>query len=341
MTRRLRSVVLLGGLLLSLGAVGGAPGGSETNQADKVTYSTGFGFFGREAPIYVAIEKGYLAKENIEVTVVPGTGTLDVSRLIAAGRVDFGIGDFTAMIVARANENVNVKGVYAIYQSTLSAILSLRKTGINTPKDLEGKTWADSPASTVKVLFSRYAKRMGIDESKVHFVPSAPPQLPSLLGSGRVDAVGQFVVGIPTFSAAAGGQPVQALRYSRAFPGLLGSVIMASDSTLARRPGLTRRFLRAFDKGVRYCVDNPADCGRIIKKHQPLTDDVVAAKEWRLGKQFVRTRQTRQKGYGYMDPKRVDATISVVVNAFRPNARPTRRDVSDLRFLPGSPKKRK
>jgi NitT/TauT family transport system substrate-binding protein len=340
MNRRLRQIIVLGGVLLSLGAVGGALGGPATRKADKITYATGFGFFGREAPIYVAIEKGYLAKENIEATVVPGTGTLDVARLIAAGRVDFGIGDFTAMVVARANENINVKGIYLIYQNTLAAILSLKKTGINTPKDLEGKTWADSPASTVKVLFPLYAKKMGIDESKVKFVPSAPPQLPSLLASGRVDGVGQFLVGIPTFSAAAGGQPVQALKYSKAFPGLLGSVIMASDSTVAQKPDLARRFLRAFDKGVRYCVDNPGDCGRIINKYQALTNFVVAAKEWRLGKPFVRNAQTIQKGYGYMDPKRVDATISIVVNGFKPKARPARSDVSDPRFLPGPPKKK-
>ncbi len=333
------ALFLAAGVLLSLSAAGGASGGPDQRQADRITYATGFGFFGREAPIYICIEKGYCARENIEVNVVPGTGTLDVARLIANGRVDFGIGDFTAMVVARANDEVPVKAIYAIYQNTLSAILSLRKTGIRTPRDLEGKSFADSPASTVKVLFSLYAKRTGIDESKVRFVPAAPPALPSLLASGRVDSVGQFAVGVPTFSAAAGGEPVVSLKYSRVFPGLMGSVIMAADTTLAQRPALTRRFMRAWDKSVRWAVDNPGDAGRIINKYQPLTNHVVAAKEWRIGKPFVQTQETRQRGYGYMNPRRVDATISVVMAGFKPNKRPTRSEVADSRFLPGPPRR--
>lgn len=339
MNRRLRQLLIVVGLVVPLVGVGAALGGAQKRQADKITYATGFGFFGREAPIYVCIAKGYCAKENIEVSVVPGTGTLDVARLIATGRVDFGIGDFSAMVVARANEDIPVKAIYAIYQNTLSGILSLKKTGINSPKDLEGKSWADSPASTVKVLFSLYAKKMGIDESKVRFVPSAPPALPSLLASGRVDAVGQFVVGVPTFSAAAGGQPVQALKYSKAFPGLFGSVIMAADQTIALKTDLTRRFIRAWDKSVRYCVDNPGDCGRIIHEQQRLTNPVVAAKEWLIGRPFVRTKEAVQKGYGYMNPKRVDATISIVNNGFKPKNRLSRGDVVDGRFVVAPKKK--
>ncbi len=341
MSTRLRLILTLAVVgAVALAVVSVAASSRRARQLDHVTYSTGFGFFGRDAFIFVCIEKGFCEREGIDVNVVPGNGTLDVAKLIAAGKVDYGIGDFTAMAVARADEGLPVKGIYLVFQRTLAAILSLKKTGIAQPKDLVGKTFADSPASTVKILFPLYAKKAGFDAGKVNFVPSSPPQLPALLASGRVDAVGQFVVGVPVFAKAAG-QPIVSLKYAQFFPGLLGSVLMASDDTLASRGDLTRRFLRALDKSLRYSLDNPGDAGRILNKFQPTSDYVVAAQELKLGRPYARTPETIQRGYGYMNPKRVDATLSIVTNGFHPK-RPIRRsDVVDSRFLPGRTQNKK
>lgn len=348
-TSRIRPLFVALLALLSLAAAGAVtaaptagtgPQRTAATPLTKITYSTGFGFVGRDAFIYVCIELGYCRAEGFEVTVVPGTGTLDVAKAIAVGRVDYGIGDYTAMVVARAQEKLPVKGIYVREQQTPSAILSLEKTGIRTPKDLEGKTFADSPASTVKVLFNLYAKRAGIDASKVRFIPAAPPQLPALLASGQVDSIGQFSLGLPLFAKVAR-QPVVALRYSRYFPGLMGGVIMASDSTLSQKGQQTRRFLRAIDKSIRYTLDNPGQTGRILNKYQPTADYEVAAKEVRLQRPFIRTPETLKMGFGYINPKRVDAMISVVVNGFQVRERVTRDDVMDGRFLPGPPKQPK
>src|SRR5918995_456419 len=178
------------------------------------------------------------------------------------GRLDYAPVDIGALVVTRANENVPVKTISVVHQNTMSAILSLQESGLRRPQDLVGKTLADSPASTVRVLFPLYAKKAGIDPSRVTWRDAAPPALPALLASKQVDGIGQFVVGRPLIAAAAG-KPVTALRYSDHLPGLLGIGIIASDDKIRSRPGEVRRFVRAINPRLGYALDNPVEAGRI------------------------------------------------------------------------------
>jgi NitT/TauT family transport system substrate-binding protein len=328
-------------LVLSVGFVTGAyaQGSSEQRTAvDKVTYLTSFGTFGRDAYAYVAQENGFFEAANLDVTIKPGAGSVDNMKLVAAGQADFAPADVTALVLSRANEGLPVKFVALVHQRTLSAILALRESGIATPKDLEGKTIADVPGSTIQRVFPLWAKKVGVDASKVSFVPAAPPALPSLLASKRVDAVGQFTVGKPLFQAAAGGKPIVAFPYEKAFPGFMGIGLVAADSTIAQKRNLVRRFTAALMKGLKWSIDNPGRTGAILNKAVPLQNPKIAADELKIMKRFAQTPATRKNGMGYVDPKRVASTISIVNNGFKPSRRVTVGDVYAAGFVPAPPK---
>jgi NitT/TauT family transport system substrate-binding protein len=327
--------VLLAALTLGIASAG--QGARE--QRVSIRYSTSFGNFGREAYAYVALEKGYFRDAGFDVTIVPGTGTVPVMRLIAAGQVDYGPGDTSAAVLARANDGLLVKAVALIQQNTMSAILSLRETGITRPRDLEGKKVADSPGSTVTILLPYYARKAGFDASKVTIVPASPPAIPTLVASKQVDAGAQFTVGIPLFQAAAGGKPIASLPYARHIPGLMGNGLYTTDERIRTRPGEVRRFTAALLRGLRYAISNPGDAGRILNKHVPLADPVVAAKELRIMKKYVETPASRKNGYGYVDPKRFAATVSIVNNFFKPRNRVTVADVYARGFVPRQTRK--
>lgn len=331
----LRAVLALSAALaLALGVAGGAQTSRDAVKADKIVFGTGFGVLGRDAFVHVAVEKGYFREQNIEVQIVPGAGTVDTMRQLAAGKRDIGFGDFNALVLTRANEGIPVKGVYMVSQDVLSTYIALKESGITTPKDLEGKTIADAPGATTTVLFPLYAKRAGIDASKVKFVPAAPPALPSLLASKKVDAVAQFILGLPLFQKAAGGKPLVSLPYYKYFPGFVGTAIMVADDWIQKNPDLLGRFLLAMDKGLHWAIDNPGQAGAILNKLEPLADPVVAAQELRLVKPHVRTKDTLKYGYGYFNRQRVNSTISIVTNFFKPKDRVTADDVYTDKFLP-------
>lgn len=342
-TRVLFVAFALSGSLLFAGTAHARMDGPRApqQQLDKIVYGTGFGVLGRDAFVHVASKLGYYRAEGIEVEIVPGAGTVDTMRQLASGRRDIGFGDVNAVVLTRANEGIPVKAVYLVSQNILATYIALKESGIATPKDMEGKTIADVPGGTTTVLFPLYAKRAGIDASKVKFLPAAPPTLPSLLASKRIDLAAQFILGLPLFQAAAGGRPVVSFPYFKYFPGFVGTAILVSDDWIAKNPGLLRRFLRATDRGLRYALSNPGRAGAILNEMEPLANPVIAAQELRLLKPHARTPFTIKNGFGAFDRRRIDSTISIVHNFFKPKQRITAGDVYDARFLPGPPKRRK
>ena len=322
MTRRLIPIALAAGAVL-LAALVGATSGTAARQATTIDYATSFGNFGRDAYVYVAIEKGYFEQAGFDVKVTAGTGSVDNIKLVAAGRLDYTPVDIGALMVTRANEGLPVRTVAVVHQNTMSAVFTLQESGVTTPKGLEGRTLADSPASTVRVLFPLYAKKAGIDVSKVTWRDAAPPALPALLAAKQVDGIGQFSVGLPLVAKAAGGRPVRSFKYSKVLPGLLGIGLVASDEKIRSSPTEVRAFTRALLRGLRYALDNPGEAGYILKKYQPLADPIVAAQELRIMKFFAQNRLTREKGngLGYIDVAKFNATASVIRNGFRLSGR--------------------
>jgi NitT/TauT family transport system substrate-binding protein len=304
-------VLVLGGVLASAGS-----SSPRKAQVDSVKYATSFGTFGRDAFVYVAIEKGYFREQNLDVSVVPGLGT-DNARLLASGQIDYSGSEITGNMIGRVVGNFPVKLVAVTSQATQAAIATLVDSGITTPKALEGKTLADLPASIVIRLFPLYAKRAGIDASKVDIVPGTPQTLPSLLATGRADAIGQFTVGVPTLQKAAGGRKVRTFKYSQYLKGLLGNGIVTTDERVRTRPGEVRRFTKAILKGLNYAIHNPGEAGYILQKHVPIADPIAAAQELRILKFFVENPCTRRNGLGYIDVQKVKSTASIVRTAFK------------------------
>jgi NitT/TauT family transport system substrate-binding protein len=318
----LLAAVLLAGLALA--GCGGddeadAPGDTgaaeEAPETRSVTYATSFGQFGRDAYAYVALEKGYFEEAGFDVRIVPGAGSVDNARLIAAGRLDYAPLDFSALAVTRANEDIPVKIVSFVHQQSMSAILARADSGISSPSDLEGKAIADSPGSTVRVMFPVYAERAGIDADSVTFRSAEPPALPSLLAARQVDAVGQFVVGVPLFEQATEGEVV-ALPYAEHLPDVPGLGVAVSDEKLEQDPDEVRRFLDALHRGLQDALDDPQEAAEILVRHHAEANPEIAARELELMREYALTDYTDEHGIGAIDVARLRSALEIVQQTF-------------------------
>src|SRR5262245_3043644 len=146
----------------TLGAVGAI---SSSLAADKITFTTDFGLYGRHAYYFVALEKGYYERENLDVTIVRSPGSTASVKQVANNTAQLGFADAFAVVLGRGNDNVPVKLVAMIYRSPPHAIYVLKGEKISEPKDLEGKTLADTAFSQIPKIFPIYAKAVGIDAS--------------------------------------------------------------------------------------------------------------------------------------------------------------------------------
>lgn len=284
--RSVAALVVALGLLVS--ACGGNPDSESGSKGEKVSYLTSFGTFGREAYAYVALEKGYFREAGLDVTITPGSGTVDVMKLVAGGQADYGIGDFTAFMITSSKEHLPVTAVGMVHQRSLAAIVSLEGYGITKPKDLEDKKIGDQPGSTNQVMFPVYAKAAGIDKEKVNWVASAPPALPALLVSGQVNGIGQFVVGQPTIEKAAKGKKAVVLPYGDLLPDLYGNAILTRQDVVKEKPAQVQKFTAALLKGLADTIADPQAAATILKKYVPETDVTVAAAELMLMRDYVK-----------------------------------------------------
>ncbi|HEY4737371.1 MAG TPA: ABC transporter substrate-binding protein, partial [Xanthobacteraceae bacterium] len=144
--------------LMIVALCGCALGSQGAQAADKITFVTDFGYNGRHAYYFVALEKGYYAKQDLDVQIVRGQGSADAVKQVAAGTAQLGFADTAAVILGRGNDRIPVKLVAVVYAKPPHAIYVLKDSGITKPKDLEGKKIADTAFSAMPKLFDAYAK---------------------------------------------------------------------------------------------------------------------------------------------------------------------------------------
>jgi len=85
------------------------------NAADKVIFVTDYGLYGRHSYYFVAIEKGYYARENLEIEIVRSQGSANTIKQVANATAQVGFADAFAVVLGRANDDIPVKLVAMIY----------------------------------------------------------------------------------------------------------------------------------------------------------------------------------------------------------------------------------
>ena len=90
-----------------------------------------------------------------------------------------------------------------VYDRPPFAIASLAKTGINKPKDLEGKVLGAPAPDGAYAQWKAFVKENGIDASKVKIENIGFPVREPMLADGKVDAITGFSFSIVLQSACA------------------------------------------------------------------------------------------------------------------------------------------
>ncbi|BCJ60209.1 ABC transporter substrate-binding protein [Micromonospora endophytica] len=337
--RRLTRTVAAATMATALALVSAACGSDDDDKGgvgsslEQVTYLTSFGNFGRDSYAWVAKEKGFFKDAGFEVDIKAGQGTGNVIQTIVGGQAQFGPIDLTGGLLQVGNgEAKDFVAVAAIQQRTMAAIATVEGTGINTPKDLEGKTLADTPSSVVRNLFPTYARMAGIDYAKVKWVNGEAQTLMGTLASGSVDGIGQFVVGQPTIEAVTKKKAVL-LPYSNVMQDLYGNVLITSKQYATEKPEQVKRFTEALLKGLEYALTNPQEAAEILAKNAEAVNPAAAAAELQLMAGYVRSSNSGT-ALGTLDSGRVAKSIAILRGAGALKSDLTPDQVIDFNLTP-------
>jgi len=293
--------------------------GTASGQAlEKIVYLTGYGNFGRDAYVYVAMEKGYFSDAGFDVEVQTGQGTGANIKLLQAGKVHFSPVDLSGFLVAVGGKGTakvtGLTAVAAIQQRSLSAVLSLEGNGITSPKDLEGKTLSDLPGSVNRTLFPTYAKLADFDYTKVKWVDATPQTVMSNLALGKVAGIGQFVVGKPTVETLAKGRKAIVLPFSDYIADLYGNVLVTQADLVSKQPEKVAKFTAALLKGLSDAINNPTELAEIMLKYVPAAVPKMATAEMTSMVPYVRSAAAGLP-VGALAAERVARSIAILQGA--------------------------
>jgi NitT/TauT family transport system substrate-binding protein len=303
---------------------------SASNALDSVTLITDFGYNGRHAYFFEALDKGYYRDAGLEVKIVRGQGSMDAIRQVGAGNAIFGFADASSVILARANDQVPIKLVAIVYSRPPQAIFCREDSGLKKPKDLEGNAIAAAAGSAIRALFPAFAKAAGIDAQAVRWGVTSSESLAGLLAANRFPCIAEITVAEALLRSRL--QPAKFIRfaYSDALS-YYGHGIVATAATIASTPDLVRRFVEATVRGMKDAFVDPAAAGAIMHKIVPLVDATIAKNETEAVAELARIPG---KALGEIDPARVEVTLDMVKDTFRLMTSVAAADVYTLGFVP-------
>src|SRR5215469_12401760 len=144
---------------------------------------------GTHAPFFVAQDKGYFKQQGVTVDAIDaGKGATNVAVSVAGGVYQFGWVDLPSMIRFNAQNLASpLIAVYMSFDETPSCIVTLKSTGIKTPKDLDGKKLAGGPGTAVHDTISVLLETAGAQSARITWVAVSPQLYSPMLRRGEVD----------------------------------------------------------------------------------------------------------------------------------------------------------
>ncbi|MEO5324469.1 ABC transporter substrate-binding protein [Mesorhizobium sp. CC13] len=303
----------------------------------KVRFLHEWRFEGHVSPFLVALDKGFYKEEGLDVTIDPGTGSLDGINRIAAGAYDLGQMDLNALIKYRdATDAVPIKAVLITYNKPPFAILTLKKNNITTPKDLEGRILGAPAADAAYSHWPILAKLNDVDSSKIKIENVGFPVREALLAQGQVDAVTAFSsnkLGVKAAGVADG--DIGMLLMSDFGLDLYGSAVMTNPAFMRDNPDAVRKFVKATIKGFFSAFADPEGAIASLRKYNPVAKADIELERLKLVTQLsYLTDDVRQNGFGDADMGRLGRSIEQLAIAFQFKNKPKPEDVYTAEFLP-------
>ncbi len=254
--------------------------------------------------LYVADKLGYFKEAGLEVEIMqPPEGS--TTSLVGAGGAEFGISFQDTLAPTYASDNaIPVTAVAAIIQHNTSGIISLKETGIDSPKNLSGHSYAtwDSPIELAIIK-----KIVEDDGGKFEDIKLIPNTVTDVVTGLQTDIESVWVYcawdGIATKVAGLETNYLNFADYGTELD-YYSPVIIAGNEYLDKNPETTKKFLSAVRKGYEYSIEHPEEAADILVTAVPELDETLVKESqiW-LADQY----KAEVEQWGYIDLARWDA----------------------------------
>lgn len=227
--------------------------------------------------MYVALDKGYYEEEGLDVEIIEPTDGA-TATLIAQQKGTFGISYQEDVTIALTSEDpLPIKAVATILQHNTSGFVSLADSGIESPADFEGKTYAGWGGPGESAVLEACMTQAGADFSKLNIVISDGTGFEAL---GKSCDIMWFFEGWDNIIAAMNGCELNYMELRQLDERLdyYTPVIITSDAVIEEDPEMVSAFLRATARGYQDAIDDPDAAAELLYAHVPDYDKEMLKK---------------------------------------------------------------
>ncbi|MBP8019196.1 MAG: ABC transporter substrate-binding protein [Hylemonella sp.] len=312
--------------------------GTASAQTTPIKFQLDWRFEGPAALFLVPAAKGYFKDAKLDVTVDSGNGSGGAVTRVASGTYDMGFADLAALMEFHANNpdapNKPV-AVMMVYNNTPASVMALKKSGIKTPADLNGKKLGAPVFDAGRRAFPIFAKANNV--ANVQWTAMDPPLRETMLARGDVDAITGFTFTSLLNLEARGvkAEDVVVLQYPDYGVKLYGNAVIASPKMIKENPEAVRAFLLALTKGVKDVIANPAQAIDTVKARDGIINTTLETRRLQLAiDTVINSPSAREEGFGQVVPGRLSLMASQVSDAFATKTRVNADAVWNGSFLP-------
>ena len=285
---------------------------------DKMQLQLNWFHLADHSPIYLAMKKGYYKEENIELTVLRGSGSADSAKKVDLGQADVGISDAPTVLTA-ISKGANLKMVAVVYDKAGNNVFFKKSANIRTPKDLAGKKIAVPPADSHRVLWPAFAATQGIDASSVTMVNVKPEGKQAIVAAGEVDASFDLYTSYAIWEKVLGKGEVGHLLWADYGLPIYGHTYFVNNDLVKKNPKLIERFLRATHKGWRDAKANPAASIDAMVEQVPGLDRATLLATMPAILDLCVTERSSKHGLGWIEPELMQKTMDITFATAKPD----------------------
>lgn len=284
--------------------------------------------------------KGYFKEVGLNVNVDAGSGSGGTVTRIASGAYDIGFADMASLMEFHAN-NPDAKNkpvaIMMVYSEFPASVMALKKSNIKVPTDLSGKKLGAPVFDAGRRAFPIFAAQTNVKD--VTWVSMEPALRETMLVRGDIDAITGFTFTSLLNLEARGVKEsdVVVMPYPKYGVKFYGNAIIASPTLLKEKPEVVKAFLKAFAKGAKEVIANPAVAIESVKARDGIANTALETRRLKLAiDTVVNTPSAKEEGFGNVSKPRLALMASQVSDVFKTKSRVNPEDVWNGSFLPSA-----
>jgi len=219
---------------------------------------------GYTSPFFLGIDKGWYKEAGLDLKVQESQGATIAVQQVASGNATFGTvtADAAVRVIA---QDAPIKMVGTLATTNGYCVLVKADSGINSPKDLQGKRYGSTAVSSPGRMLSAYLRANNVPPDSVHRISMDFTNLYAGFMGGQFDAMAALTYDeVPRFEAR--GIKVRCMEYADVGLKMIGYTIVTRLSTIQSQPDTVRKFVAVTLKAYEYAFQHPEESAEAAKK---------------------------------------------------------------------------